>query len=41
MELLETSSPTRIVLGSVTTETGGEYKCEVRVFIKHSSIYQK
>lgn len=29
MELLETSSPTHIILGGVTTETGGEFKCEV------------
>ena len=29
MELLESSSPTHIVLGRVSSETGGEFKCEV------------
>ena len=29
MELLDSSSPTHIVLGSVRSEAGGEYKCEV------------
>ena len=29
IELLESSSPTHIMLASVTTETGGQFKCEV------------
>ena len=29
MEILETSTPTHIILSSVTSETGGTFKCEV------------